>query len=88
MGTPATYAQRCVHVLFSQTIWHSLIPRLYTFTEYSLGTRLTIAHVESLEQQIVLRVVAECVDGSAELVPNMTDLTGVVCPSRSVLSDL
>ena len=33
------------------------------------------------------RVVAECVDGSAELVPNMTDLTGVVCPSQSFWFD-
>ena len=39
--------------------------------------------MESSEQQIVPRVVAECVDGRAELVPNMTDLTGVVCPSQS-----
>ena len=29
------------------------------------------------------RVLAESVDGSAELVINMTDLTGVVCPSQS-----
>ena len=33
------------------------------------------------------RVVAECVDVSAELVPNMTDLTGVVCPSQSFWFD-
>ena len=33
------------------------------------------------------RVVAECVDGSAKLVLNMTDLTGVVCPSQSFWFD-
>ena len=48
-----------------------------------MGTRITIAHVHCSEKEIVLRVVAESVDGSAELVINMTDLTGVVCPSQS-----
>ena len=36
LGTPTTYAQGlCVHVCFSQTIHHSLIPRLYGTVSFS-----------------------------------------------------
>ena len=67
LGTPTTYMYAqglCVHVWFSQTIRHSLIPRLYDIVSFPDYTHLqnmvwlTRAHVEGSEQQIVPRVLA------------------------------
>ena len=60
-------------------VFMSGFPRLHgivsfpDYTRYGLGARLTVAHVEGSEQQILLRVLI------------MTDLTGVDCPSQSFL---
>ena len=62
------------------------VPRLYgivSFPDYTPLLNMVWAHVDCSEKEIVLRVLAEGVDANAELVQNMTDLTGVVCPSQS-----